>query len=334
VIAQLEPLYVRTKPGKTVVRLLSYTLFEGRPLTTRGRWINPIVLFLLRQGKKVPLTRRVQKPVFIIGIGRSGTTVLGLVLSVHRDFGFLNEPKALWHVIYPQEDLVGNYKEGFARYHLTAEEATATVSAAAHRLFGLYLIVTNSRRLVDKYPELVFRIPFVKAIFPDAKFLLLCRNGWDICRSIDAWSRSKSVKKRHMTYNWWGVNNRKWRLLLEQVAVKDSQLGNIIHNIRKFTKQTDMAAVEWILSMREGLRMLDLYPDDIHVVRYERLVSNPQDTLRDIMRFCEVPLDETVVNYARHTLRRCSASRQHISLNPVIVPVFESTMLELGYNIN
>src|SRR5690606_40375856 len=54
------------------------TLFrsEGRPLTTRGRWINPLVFGLYRMAQRLPLGRPVREPAFILGMGRSGTTIL------------------------------------------------------------------------------------------------------------------------------------------------------------------------------------------------------------------------------------------------------------------
>ena len=47
-IAQINPNYIKTRPMKALTRLMSYALFEGRPVTTKGRWINPLVLSLLK----------------------------------------------------------------------------------------------------------------------------------------------------------------------------------------------------------------------------------------------------------------------------------------------
>ena len=41
-------------------------------------------------------------PVFIIGCGRSGTTILGKTLSNHPKIKYLNERRDLWHKIYPE----------------------------------------------------------------------------------------------------------------------------------------------------------------------------------------------------------------------------------------
>ena len=117
-VAQIDRHYWAASPAKALVRLLTYGLFEGRPLTTRGRWINPLVFGIGRALKRRPARRAVKAPIYILGQGRSGTTVLGVTLSLHRQIGFLNEPKALWHNAYPNEDLIGNYTDKPARYIL------------------------------------------------------------------------------------------------------------------------------------------------------------------------------------------------------------------------
>jgi hypothetical protein len=171
-VAQVDSRYFKTRPTKLASRLVSYALFEGRPVTTRGQWINPLLFAHFALEKKLPQFRKVEQPVFILGTGRSGTTILGVVLSMHREVGFLNEPKAMWHAIYPEEDVIGSYSRGPARYRLEASDADEAAKHNAHRLFGAYLASIFSPRLVDKYPELIFRVPFVREIFPDAKSLV------------------------------------------------------------------------------------------------------------------------------------------------------------------
>ncbi|MFO0793944.1 MAG: sulfotransferase [Candidatus Brocadiaceae bacterium] len=331
-IAQLDSLYMRACPLKVINRLISYAFFEGRPITTKGRWINPLVFFLFCVEKKLPQLKRVEKPIFILGTGRSGTTILGLLLSMHRDVGFLNEPKALWHCVYKYEDLIGNYSQGIAYYRLDANDVNNEIKRVAHRLYGSYLTVTCSKRVVDKYPEMVFRVPFVSAIFPDAKFLFLVRNGWDTIQSIGEWTKTHGIKKNEEVHDWWGQNKRKWYLLVDQVVAHDSIFSKIQHDVRGFTRQTDMAAVEWIVTMREGLLLLKQHPETTKLVRYEELVKNPRDILTSLIDFCELPPDGTFFEYALKTLRP-APSRQPVNLHPLIQPLFEETMETLGYPI-
>jgi sulfotransferase family protein len=330
-IAQLDSRYIQARPGKTLVRLLSYGLFEGRPVTTRGRWINPLVLAWLRTASRLPRTRAVERPVFIIGTGRSGTTVLGMLLSLHREVGFLNEPKAVWHSLHSGEDVIGNYTRGPARFRLAAADATPEVIEAAHRILGAYLVMTGSRRVVDKYPELIFRVPFVRAIFPDARFLFVTRNGWDTCRSVAHWSERLGSGSGADRQDWWGVNGRKWQLLLDQVVAGEPLFGDGRSALARLDGETDRAAVEWVASMQEGLRLMRDLPEQVCRVRYEELASgDPLPALRRVLAFCGLSEDRAVLEYAKQTLVPATSAGA-LPLAPVVSAAFAATMQVLGY---
>lgn len=330
-IAQLNRLYVKTRPAKVWSRLVGYAFFEGRPLTTRGRWINPVVFSLFALAKRLPALKKVEKPVFVLGTGRSGTTILGVVLSMHRHVGFLNEPKALWHKIHPEEDIIGNYATGPARYRLTADDANNEAVRTARRLFGAYLFASLSRRVVDKYPELVFRVPFVRAIFPDARFLFLVRNGLDTCLSIERWSQLHGVGVGNERQDWWGLNNRKWELLVDQLVQTDGYFSGAAEEIKRLDNHKDMAALEWIITMREGLKALREFPDHIHMVRYEDLLAKPVETLGALLDFCDLKPDEVMLGFARKTLAP-GPPKEPFAVHPALEPLFMETMRALDYH--
>lgn len=329
-IAQINTNYIKTRPAKFISRLLSYGLFEGRPLTTKGQWINPLVLLQYRFIKKLPQFKKVEKPIFIVGTGRSGTTILGVLLSMHRDVGFLNEPKALWHSIYPHEDLIGSYSRGPATYHLTSEDASPDVIKAAHKLYGAYLTAVCSKRVVDKYPELIFRIPFVKKIFPDAKFVFLVRNGWDTCYSIKKWSKRLGVRQEDETHDWWGVNNRKWDLLVDQIISPDKRLHKLLDSVKQEKDHINMAMMEWIATMREGIAQMQRYHESMIMVKFEDLTNNTGKTLSGILDFCELPKDSKLFQYAEHVI---SPVKPHpkLKIHPAIQELVDQTTSELGY---
>ena len=331
-IAQINPLYIKTRPMKVVTRLMSYALFEGRPVTTKGRWINPLVFSIL---KKVAANdnryKPVKKPIFILGTGRSGTTILGIVLSMHREVGYLNEPKAMWHLIHPNEDIIGNYSQSHAKYRLTAEDATDEMRKRAAQMFGAYLTTTRSKRLVDKYPELIFRVDFVRALFPDARFIFLVRNGWDTCHSIATWSKRLGVHINEEKHDWWGVEDRKWRFMVEQLVKTDPIFSEIADEVERFERHLDRAAVEWIITMREGIRLMENSPDYTHLIRFEDLTAKPDETLSALCDFCELPTDTTFREYARQTLHPVPA-RKPFNIHPEIAPMFYETMKELQFS--
>ncbi len=330
-VAQIDKRYISIRPYKLYTRLVGYMFFEGRPVTTKGQWINPFLLRLYTVIKKLPQLKRVEKPVFILGTGRSGTTILGIILSMHKDVGFLNEPKALWHSIYSDEDLIGSYSLGNASYRLGSEEITPEIKKQAHRLYGAYLRTTFSSRVVDKYPELIFRIPFVLDIFPDAKFLFLVRNGWDTCHSIDFWSDRLGMNANEDTHDWWGVNKRKWHLLVNQIIPEHKDLAPFSNEMRTWTNQRDMAAVEWIVTMREGISAEKGYPDNLFRINYEELCVADNNLLGQIVKFLELDEDDIkFLKYARETLKQ-SFPKKEFPLHPSIETPFRETMTLCGY---
>ncbi len=329
-IAQLDPLYIKTRPTKAVSRLISYALFEGRPITTRGQWINPLVFAHFALEMRLPQLKRVEKPIFVVGTGRSGSTILGVLMSMHSDVGFLNEPKAMWHAAYPRADVFGQHWKGSARYLLGEEDATEEVRRRMRRLFGAYSRVVAAKRVVDKHPELIFRVPFVRAIFPDARFVLLVRNGWDTCRSIEGWSKRKGTQENGEIHDWWGTDNRKWRLMLEQLVPREECLAPVVREVRSLDRHADMAAVEWIVTMREGLRQRSLNREGVHLIRYESLVERPRQTLSSLLDFCELPHDEVFFRFAEREVSPVGSGGS-FELHPAIRRPFEETMRLLGY---
>ena len=300
-------------------------------MTTKGRWINTFIFIHFAIEKFLPQIKRVKSPTFILGTGRSGTTILGIVLSMHRDVGFLNEPKALWHAIFPDEDLIGSYSRGKAKYRLGAHNCDGGVRRNAHRLFGAYLASIFSLRVVDKYPELIFRVPFVKEIFTDAKFIFLVRNGWDTCSSIDSWSNRLGQQMNGETHDWWGVNRRKWYLLVEQIVSEHEDLAPFSKDMLSWTNHTDMAAVEWIVTMREGMRLIEVYSKDVLRVDYESLCANSEQELKRIVKFLGFQReDNKVIKYAKQTLKSVTPAPS-FELHQSIKKPFMETMEKLGY---
>lgn len=310
--------------------MISYTMFEGRPVTTKGQWINPIVFANMRIAKTGLLKKKVKQPMFILGTGRSGTTILGIVMSMHRHVAFLNEPKALWFSVFKNEDLIGSYSRGKALYEMNASHVSENDIKKMHNIFGYYLATVFSARVLDKYPELIFRMEFVKKIFPDFKALFLYRNGWDTAISSAGWSDIHGEQKGGETHNWWGVNNRKWILMCDQLVAKDDDLKAHYREIREFTNEVDKSVVEWILSMKYGSEACKKYPEHVMPVRYEDLAAKPEQTLKAICEFCNLPYDPKLYRYAIQTLKEVP-SKKPVEINPLLKGPFMKIMQQFNY---
>lgn len=292
-LAQLDRTFLHMAPGRAVSRLIGYSMFEGRPATTRGRSWNPVVFANLRLAAR-RTGETVKDPVFIVGMGRSGTTLLGRILAAHPNVGFLNEPKALWHVVRPDEDIIGSYGPSHSgRLCLGAADADEDVCRRAHALFGWYLRASGSQRLVDKYPELVFRADFVRAIFPDVRFLVAVRSPWSTLESVVRWSELNGTGDA----DWWGVNDQKWHILWrEGVALATANRDLLALDLAAERNHLLRAAVEWVVTMR---RSIEVAADRrSHLVHYDELVRRPREIVRDALEFCDLPASPRTEAYA------------------------------------
>lgn len=329
-IAQIDRDYLNYGVARAARRIASYSFYEGRPLTTKGRFINPVVFAWLRATASMPGETTVDRPIFITGLGRSGTTVLGILFSVHRQVGYLNEPKALWHVIDPRQDINGNYSSSGGLFHMGAADVSAETVRRARRLFSRYLTLTGATRVVDKYPELIFRVDYVRAIFPDAKFIFITRSGADAVPSVVKWSERLGVRSGEHTDDWWGRDDIKWRYLREQMILRDAAYESIWPLVTRDLDHANRAALEWIVTMREGLRQAQRYPDAVIRVAYEAILADPAAELLRLQRQCGLEPDPAVADYARKRLYD-NPAKGWPHLLPPVETLFRNTMATLGY---
>lgn len=115
-----------------------------------------------------------EKPelVFVLGAGRSGTNLLTFAFDAEsHDFVNLGENRYVW--------TKGQTRQSSDRR--SADDVTPDLQRYYHHYFE-----RRKRRigdadciLLDKTPSNAFRIPFIAAIFPEAKFIHIVRDGRD-----------------------------------------------------------------------------------------------------------------------------------------------------------
>src|SRR5690606_35119428 len=110
----------------------------------------------------------------------------------------------------------------------------------------------------------------------DARFLFLSRDGWDTCTSIEKWSSRLGHEAHGEQHDWWGVNRRKWELLVDQIVPEHSDLAAHKSELKALEDHRLMAAVEWIVTMREGMSLLHQFPEDVLHIPYHQLCEMPR----------------------------------------------------------
>ncbi|NIV44574.1 sulfotransferase [Candidatus Bathyarchaeota archaeon] len=307
-------------------------MYEGRPITTRGRWVNPLVFALAKLTLSLPQLRTVNGPIFIVGMGRSGTTILGITLSLHSDVGFLNEPKALWYVANHKDDVIGNYSDIPGSYLLSESDAQPDSIRRIRRLYGGYLKLTRRQRVVDKYPEAVFRASYISECFPDCKFIVLIRDGLDTINSVAKWNSQFSKSDGHKKHDWWGIDDRKWISLVKQVACRLPAFRGKESLLMSLSTDIDRAALEWTLTTFYSLKCLKAFPDRALFLKYEKLTEQPRETIEQVLEFCELQKQIEPVAFAERKLQRRNPDEcDYIEISPIVRGVFQEAYELAGY---
>ena len=259
-IAQLSKDYIKIGGFKKVSqRRLSY-FFEGRPLTTKGRFINvlmaPLISFLIFLKVKKPI-----KTYFIVGQGRSGSTYLGLLLSLKMDYFFMNEPKLPWSIVNQTDDLVGSYtKRGSYSFDKIDNQAPRRINS----FYSCMSFFTGSKVIIDKYPEMIFRRSWIIKNLPESKFLILYRDYFSIVASIPSWNDKYS----NLHSSWWGKDNRKWDLIKNELIPKSKILkghNSLTDNLNDYEK----SLVEWMLTVEQNIELIKSDQYKFYIFNYE-----------------------------------------------------------------
>jgi len=335
-VAQLDNPYKSRLGGRRIARrLASWALFEGRPHTTKGQWFNPAVFTLLKTMSVLPGKPQLDRPIFVTGLGRSGTTILGKIFSAHPQVGFLNEPKAIWSLIAPNSDVCADYIESGGLFRLDETDASEQQAELGRRLFARYLSLTCASRLVDKYPELVFRLDFVRALFPQSKLIFITRHGRDVCQSIALWStrKGKNVEnEKEQSEDWWGRNDVKWQYLMDELVKPDPRYAAIAAIGESGFSEVERAAVEWLVTTEAGLDWEAANPGEIIRVVYEELAQRPNEVIPAMLEACELPQDDDLLGYANEVLNPPPA-RENPELCEAVQTEFERVLIRAGYSL-
>jgi hypothetical protein len=235
------------------------------------------------------------RPIFIIGCGRSGTTILGTALSKHSAVTYLNEPRHLWYSAYPITDIwTSRAPARQGKLFLSEPDAEPDRSVRLKRLFHFETIVSGRPVLIEKLPINAFRLRFISEIFPDARFVHIYRSGLEVARSIELLSARGSG-------NWFGVDSYKWNQLAEYATCREDTRGLPALCTNGF----DKGLLEWRLSTEAVVAHLRTLPADGYCeLGYDELVDQPVDTVSRVLAFIGLDGGSAVRHFASVAISR------------------------------
>jgi hypothetical protein len=219
-------------------------------------------------------------PVFIIGHGRSGTTLLRMMLSAHpkifissegayicplrsqiSTYGDLRDPRNLTKLhneLYPWLEAVNFLNPPGVQDVIEWVDRFGCDERSLITFYGTWEARTLGRDNLtwwgDNAPSHVFNIPYLKELFPNSRFILMIRDPRDVYASFKtAWPDTHTAESLAM----------RWERCLLDGVLAASRLGS----------------------------------DVMQQVRYEDLVMNAEMQLKEICRFLEVEYTDALLKF-------------------------------------
>jgi hypothetical protein len=130
-------------------------------------------------------------PIFIIGCGRSGTTLLRMMLDSHPRISAGEETKFLTDL----QPIVGEHWRLLSAYGFSRAWWLDRIRAFYAGFQADYLARRSKQRWAEKTPGYTFHLDFIAELFPDAQYVHMIRDGRDVVASFrDRWGYKAGLR--------------------------------------------------------------------------------------------------------------------------------------------
>ena len=152
--------------------------------------------------------------------------------------------------------------------------------------------------LVEKLPINVYRLPFIHAIFPEARFIYIYRNGFEVAHSI------KHFLDNPVPYPDWS------KMIASLNLIAEPELAKYVDN--NYLK----SLLCWRMNMEYATDFLaTLAPEKYTQLSYQELVDKPGDTAKRILTFMGLSDNPDCMRFARENISRQSPPPERKSLS-------------------
>ncbi len=264
----------------------------------------------------------IDKPIFLIGLHRSGTTMLQDILCCHPDIAYINNTMHIYRRSFcacenirklfnlnlkmerylqdsveveadsPSEGYIvwKNWlREDYFNYDYVEKKITDFSSKELEDIKEsirkiIWCFGGDNKRFFSKNPALLPHILLLQDIFPDAKFVHIVR---------DARNSSNSMVKLFR------LNQQRWKKIKHkcpEFADKNRDISYIAPRLPKLSEYIQKYGPYDIRTTaniwNDGVNFVNQNKDKIanfYEVRYEDILANPQTEIFKIIDFCELP---------------------------------------------
>jgi hypothetical protein len=206
-----------------------------------------------------------QKPVFVVGSPRSGTSALAWALNEHTHLQTSSESDFLYYLFAEDSRLYEVWKSCLARPNDTYlvrervrwDELLASLGYGINRLFTAR---AGGRRWVDQTPLYTVMIDLLLYMFPDSQFVHILRDGRRVVTSMAHFAKTAANPQDLDT------------------LVKISRYPGWAGSFRA-------ACQTWSSYSATALNFEGQFPDRVITVRNEALLERPADGFRELLTF-------------------------------------------------
>lgn len=205
------------------------------------------------------------KPVFMIGFPRSGTTLLDTILRSHPMIDVIEEKSSVKKLVNSLSNLSN---KSFEKIKVINEENIKEIRTTYFEDLFSYINQEDKQKIyIDKLPLNIVYIGEILRIFPHAKFIISLRHPCDCVLSC---------------------------------FMQNFKLNNSMSN---FLNLKDTAVTyDLIMSLLKIYKIK--FNFNFFEIKYEKLISNFNDEIKNLLDFLELPWDNSVLEYQKTANKR------------------------------
>lgn len=212
-----------------------------------------------------------ETPIFILGMPRSGTSLVEQILASHPDVHGAGERNEIAEIA---SDLAARLGSEFTYPKCVLDlNAKMAKEIAEEYLDRISAGVAPALRITDKMPRNFLDIGLIRLLFPKARIIHCIRDPMDTCLSC--------------YMNNFGIRIR---------------FSNSLADLAEYFKAYQDLMGHW-------KAVLD---PPVYCLRYEKLVTNPDAEIRNLIDYCSLPWDERCITPHLASRRVATASRWQV----------------------
>lgn len=202
---------------------------------------------------------KLDRPIFMIGCPRSGTSIVAKMLGIHPNLAHWSEAVQVWDPEY--------YNNNNSKNHIWDQtDLTEHDKLRIKATFHLYQIIHVKSRFLNKHPRNSLRIKYIQEIFPDCRFIHVIRNPIAIVESL--MRKSQELDRLNYAYGRF-CKPPNWRQYIDKPP-------EIMHSFQW------KEIVEYIINEAKNL-------GDVYItLRYEDLCESPEREIERLCNFAEL----------------------------------------------